>query len=241
MNEQNLVIIITGETGSGKSYLDRFILPNYPNIEIVSKYTTRKPRVDEGNVKDVRAGLSKEKIDAMDYTYVNPLNNESYGAQKSDIDDVLSRGKIPCVDLSSEKAYLEMLNDYPNALLILKIVPFFEEDTMQETFERQGRDPQEFESRKSALVSPLTEWVYKYDNMREIINPYFMRSCPDKISASIIARRFESIITSECNKNLGATLLDDEDNSKGLYHYLYYYSKNRPHDTELSIDFKGLK
>lgn len=235
MNEDNLIIVIAGETGSGKSYLERFIFPNYPNLEIVSKYTTRKPRVDESNVKDVHAGLSKEEIDAMDYTYINRITGESYGLKKSEIEDSLKRGKIPCVDFSNEKAYLDMLNDFPNSILILKVIPYFDEESMKKTFDNQGRDPEEFAVRKSVLDSPLTDWVYKYDNMREVINPYFMRTIPEEISRCVVAKRIESVIQDECQKDLGSTLIGDNKNYRGLYEYLYYLSKNHPIDSEMSI------
>ncbi len=239
MNEANFIIVIAGETGSGKSYLERVILPNYPNIEIVSKYTTRKPRIDESNVKDVRAGLTKEEIEAMDYHYVNSLTGESYGLKKSEIEESLKRGKIPCVDFSNEKAYLEMLQDFPNSILILKIVPYFDEESMKTTFDRQGRNPEEFEERKAALDTPLTDWVYKYENMREVINPYFMRTIPDEISKNVVVRRIESVIQDECQKDLGATLLGEGKEYRGLYDYLYYLSKNRPIDHDITIEKKG--
>lgn len=241
MNEKNLIIVITGETGSGKSYLERFILPSYPNIEIVSKYTTRNPRTDETGVMDVHAGLSREDIESMDYTYVNSLNGEAYGIKRTEIDEVLSNGKIPCVDFSNEQAYLKMLEDYPNSLLILKIIPYFDEESMKDTFDRQGREPLEFETRKQALKSPLTNWVYKYDNMREVVNPYFMRSIPESISKNIIAHRIEAIISDECRRDLGASLLDEDSKYMGLYHYLYYYSKNRPVDNAMSLSSKEMK
>lgn len=239
MNEDNFIIVIAGETGSGKSYLERAILPNYPNLEIVSKYTTRKPRIDESNVKDVRAGLTKEEIEEMDYHYINRLTGESYGLKKLEIESSLKRGKIPCVDFSDEKAYLDMLQDFPNSILILKIVPYFDEESMKETFNRQGRNPEEFEERKSALENPLTDWVYKYENMREVINPYFMRNIPDEISKNVVAKRIESVIQDECQKDLGATLLGDSKEYHGLYDYLYYLSKNRPIDQDLTIKKKG--
>lgn len=240
MDAKNLIIVITGETGSGKSYLERYIFPQYPNIEVLSKYTTRKPRIDEENVKDVHAGLSKDEVAAMDYTYINPLNNETYGIKKEDIDESLSRGKIPCVDLSNEEAYIKMLEDYPNSILILKIVPCFDEESMKDTFERQGREASEFAIRRSALVSPLTNWVYKYPNMREIINPYFMRSLSDSLSSSVVAHRLESILNDECHLDLGVSIARDN-NYMGIYKYLYYYSKHRPVDDALNFEGKGLK
>lgn len=49
----------------------------------------------------------------------------------------------------------------------------------------------------------------------------------------MLTRRLEHIILDECHRDLGATYYLD--NANGLYDYLYYYSKNRPVDSEISI------
>lgn len=238
---QNLIVVLVGETGSGKSFISRELLPKYPNVEIITKYTTRKPRLDEKNVRDVHAGLTIKEVMEMDYHYMNCLNGEHYGLKKEEFDRAFQKGKIPFVDISNEKAYLSIVRDYPNQVLLLKVVPYFEEDTMKETFERQKRDPKEFEQRKSALQEPLTDWTYQYDNMREVVNPYFLRNIPKEISANVLLRRLESVIGEECNANLGASLAKVNDGSNAVYKYLYYYSKSRPLDKEMTIKKQNQK
>ena len=56
---------------------------------------------------------------------------------------------------------------------------------MKETFDRQGRDSKEFIQRKDALINPLTEWANNYQNMREVINPSFLRNCPLEVSINV--------------------------------------------------------
>ena len=82
MNNNELIIVVVGETGSGKSFILRELLPNYPNIENITKYTTRKPRIDEYKVLDVKGDVPLEEIEQMEYNYTNPLNNEHYGFKK---------------------------------------------------------------------------------------------------------------------------------------------------------------
>lgn len=57
-NSTDLIIILVGETGSGKSFISRELLNKYPNIEIITKYTTRKSRIDEKRVFDVKGNMS---------------------------------------------------------------------------------------------------------------------------------------------------------------------------------------
>ncbi len=241
VNSNDLIIVIVGETGSGKSFISRKILTKYPNIEIITKYTTRKSRRDEENVLDVQGNVSIADINQMNYHYTNRLNQEHYAFKKKEIDDSLSKGKIPCIDLSSEEAYLQIINDYPNKVLLLKVVPYLDEDSMKETFERQGRDSQEFNQRKDVLTNPLTDWAYNYSNMREIINPSFLRNCSTEVSLNVLFKRLESIINDECKKDLGFSYSSDNKVSNGLYEYLYFYSKNRPIDKEMNLVSKLLK
>ncbi len=240
-NSNDLIIIIVGETGSGKSFVSRELLTKYPNLEIITKYTTRKSRTDEANVSDVKGDVSFDDICQMNYQYTNRLNLEHYAFKKADIDNSLARGKIPCIDLSNEESYLQICSDYPNRVLLLKVVPYLDEDSMKETFEKQGRDSKEFSQRKDALKNPLTEWAYNYQNMREVINPSFLRNCPLEVSINVLTKRLETIICDECKKDLGFSLISDNKVSNGLYEYLYFLSKNKPVDRELTLASKSLK
>ena len=199
-NSNDLIIVIVGETGIGKSFISRELLTKYPNIEIITKYTTRKSRVDEAHVLDVKGDVSFDDICQMNYRYTNRLNLEYYAFKKQDIDSSLARGKIPCIDLSSEESYLQICSDYPNKVLLLKVVPYLDESSMKETFERQGRDSKEFSQRKDVLTNPLTEWAYNYQNMREVINPSFLRNCPLEVLMNVLTRRLETIICDECKR-----------------------------------------
>ena len=241
MDKNDLIIIIVGETGSGKSFVSRELLTKYPNIEIITKYTTRKSRSDESNVSDVKGDISLEEIKQMNYQYINRLNQEHYAFKKQEIDNSLANGKIPCIDLSNEESYLQICHDYPNKVLLLKVVPYLDEDSMKESFEKQGRDSKEFLERKDALTNPLTDWAYNYENMREVINPSFLRNCPLEVSINVIAKRLESIICDECKKELGFSFVSNIKSSNELYEYLYFLSKNRPIDKEMTIASKSLK
>lgn len=241
IDSNELIIIIVGETGSGKSFISRELLTKYPNIEIITKYTTRMSRSDEKDVPDVKGDVPLEDINQMNYHYINRLNQEHYAFKKKEIENSLAKGKIPCIDLSSEEAYLQIVSDYPNKVLLLKVVPYLDEDSMKEIFESQGRDSKEFIQRKDALANPLTDWAYNYSNMREIINPSFLRNCPLEVSINVLIRRIENIINGECKKDLGFSYSLDNKISNGLYEYLYFYSKNRPIDKEMSLVSKSLK
>lgn len=241
MADFDLIIVLVGESGSGKSFILREILSKYPNIELITKYTTRKSRIDESGVLDVRGNVSLEDICCMDYQYINCNNLEHYAFKKEEIDDSLERGKIPCLDLSNENSYLQLLNDYPNNILLLKVVPYYDTNSLKKVFEEQGRSQKEFEQRKESLNHPLTDWVYHYKNIREIVNPFFMHSISKEISIGVLKNRLESILLDECNKDLGVSYTKNNRHVLPLYQYLYHYSKNKPKDEPLDFTSKFLK
>ena len=67
-NNNGLIIIITGETSSRKSFIARKVLLQYPNVRPVTKYMTRKSRVDEVNKKDVLGDIPIEEVLKMGYS-----------------------------------------------------------------------------------------------------------------------------------------------------------------------------
>ena len=89
VNSSDLIIVIVGETGSGKSFISREILTKYPNIEIITKYTTRKSRADETNVLDIKGDVSFNDICQMNYRYINRLNLEHYAFKKVDMKNLI--------------------------------------------------------------------------------------------------------------------------------------------------------
>lgn len=239
MSDNELLIVLTGESGSGKSYIQRDLLSKYPNVDIITKYTSRKSRIDENNVVDTIGNVPINEMRKMDYTYINPHNHEIYGFLKEDIDSSLQNKRIPCIAPSDEETYKKLLEDYPNKIVLLKIIPYYNEETMKDVFEKQGRTLSEFLERKQVLASPLTEWTENCHNMRKIINPYFTRSLSLEVSNDIIFTRLEFILDKELHQDLGASYSTGI--SKGIYDYLYYYSKNRPIDREFTISQKHFK
>lgn len=232
----DLIIIVVGETGSGKSWIMNHILSKYQNIKMVKKYTTRKSRIDERENSESQGNMSIQEIEQMKYTYVNPINKELYGIKFDDINNALNNNLIPCLEISNEDVYLSILNDFSDKrILLLKVVPYFDEESMKDTFEKQGRNPIEFEQRKSVLQNPLTDWVYDYKNIREIANPYFLRNCPPDVSNDVIVKRIENILKYELNIDLRESYIGNS-NYMGLYRYLYVYSNNKPKDEK--FDFK---
>lgn len=115
-------------------------------------------------------------ISSFRYSYTNPYNHEKYGFCETQIQNSLANGKILLLDLSNEGCYFQLISDYPNQVLILNIIPYLDEEKMYETFKVQKRDEHEYVERKVVFKNPITTWVYKYRNRREIINPYFLRN-----------------------------------------------------------------
>jgi len=119
MKKNQLIIAVVG---GGESYITREILPIFPKIKVIPKYPTKIVSQYDGCSWD----MTEEQMKTMDYRdvhYVGPLNYQSYGFKKEEIDAALEEGMSPCIDLFSEETYLELKEDYPNQVLLLKVVP----------------------------------------------------------------------------------------------------------------------
>lgn len=112
------LIIISGASGAGKSFLLEQLSKFMGDIIPITKKTTRSPRKNEPKERslDLIFNCTKEVVNECNYKY---LYCESlYGILKQDIDDVLSNNKSPVVIVADCAKIKEMKQDYKTALVI---------------------------------------------------------------------------------------------------------------------------
>ena len=133
--------------------------------------------------------------------------------------------------MRDETTIRQIMADYPNSVLILKFQPYFTEESLRTTFERQGRTLEEYEERKHTWYNPTTEWANGLkSNFRIILNPMLLKNISASESDDFLCTRLENILEGECKCNLGSSFKTGE--ARGLYSYFYYMSKRRPSDSQ---------
>lgn len=113
------LVIISGTSGSGKSYL--LANHNYLGVEysIVKKKTTRPPRRNENTDDNAEFifNVSEEEVASCEYSYY--FRKGHYGFNCDDIDKLLAQKKIPMIIIRRINEIIILKKKYKNAVAIL--------------------------------------------------------------------------------------------------------------------------
>lgn len=167
------IIIICGDSGSGKSAFMRNVATQYKNLTIIKKYTTREARSDENDAIEIQGNYREEEIKKLEYNYQK--NNNLYGFSKKEIDKSLRNNKHAIVIIRDLNILDKIYNDYPNIVFPFFIErPFIISERIK-SLKEQGRGKEEI---NKILTNPLddTKNIYyprlNFFKDRIILNPY---------------------------------------------------------------------
>lgn len=108
------ILLISGPSGIGKSYLAKKLASN-SNYEIILPTTTRKIRDGEYDGIDYEF-LTKEEycISKEEFFMDNFFFDNFYGIRKSNVEDILAKGKIP-IGIIYTPVISQFLDFYPES------------------------------------------------------------------------------------------------------------------------------
>ncbi len=95
-----LILLLAGPGGVGKNTILKGLLAARPDVLVgIQKYTTRSPRIGEGNeeFQFVSPETFTQKILDQALIEHNVFNGHAYGVPRQPIDEALQKGKIPVV------------------------------------------------------------------------------------------------------------------------------------------------
>ena len=110
----NKMVLITGGSGVGKTYILQNKDKLGDNYEVIKKYTTRGPRNNETESAPIDLILDQPKDLVSSCDYVYSYRNELYGFNKSDIYRCFENGKTPLFVVRKMDTIKELKNDFPN-------------------------------------------------------------------------------------------------------------------------------
>ncbi|MCD7932560.1 MAG: hypothetical protein LUH15_15075 [Tannerellaceae bacterium] len=139
------LIIVSGASGAGKSFLLRHLHDIDENFIPLKKATTRPHRQGEplNESLDLIFNSPKEVVRSCDYKYT--YCSHHYGIFKQDIYDTLSKGLSPIIIVADCETILEIKKDFKNAL-VLYVQNILSGEDLRNVLAKEG-DPIEIEER----------------------------------------------------------------------------------------------
>lgn len=185
MDQQGLLIVISGPSGAGKGTICRALLEFNPNVELSVSVTTRAPRPGE------KEGVNyffrtidefKKMIDDGEFLEYAEVYGNYYGTPKSYVRDRLMAGRDVILEIDIQGA-LKIKDKFDDAVFIFILPPSMEE-LKQRIIKRGTESAEEVLKRFNSAYKELN-FITRYNYV--VIN--------DTVDAA--ARKIDAIITAE--------------------------------------------
>ncbi len=163
MNEQGILIILSGFAGSGKGTIIKELMSKYDNYALSISATTRQPRPGEEEGVSyffVTEDRFKEMIDRGELLeYANYVGNY-YGTPRAYVEDQLQKGMNVILEIETEGA-LSIKRDYPDAVLVFVMPPSVEE--IYNRLKKRGTEDDETINKRMIKAGFEISVVDRYD------------------------------------------------------------------------------
>lgn len=113
------LVIISGVSGSGKTYILNKMINNEPNYKVIKKRTTRSPRKSE-NLKtniEFKFNCTRNEVENCDYYY--SFKDELYGFNFCDIESYISKSHDVIMIIKPIQIVKAVKRRYDNCITIL--------------------------------------------------------------------------------------------------------------------------
>jgi len=161
---KNKIIVVSGPSGAGKSTICDKALKTFPTLKFSVSYTTREERKAEVNGVDyhfVDNETFDKMIEAGEFAEYADVHQKKYGTSKKDLNDMLSEGLSPLLDIDVQGAQ-QLRETVENAVFIFVLPPSIEECRERIYKRDRGDTEEEIERRLQVALKEIKE-APKYD------------------------------------------------------------------------------
>ena len=163
MNEEGILIVVSGFSGAGKGTIMKGLLKKYDNYALSISATTRDPRPgeEEGKAYFFKTTEEFEKMIAKDelIEYARYVGNY-YGTPKAYVEEQLKAGKDVILEIEIQGA-LKVKEKFPNTLLLFVTPPSAEE--LRRRLEGRGTETQDVIDGRMKRAIEESEYMDQYD------------------------------------------------------------------------------
>ena len=186
MEQNGILIVISGFSGAGKGTLVKALLQKYSNYALSVSMTTRAPREGE------RDGIeyfftTREKFEEtirenglIEYA---PYCGNYYGTPRAYVEEQMSLGNNVILEIEIQGA-LKIKEKFPESLLIFVTPPSAEE--LKRRLEKRGTDSSEVIAKRLSRAAEESEGIEAYDYI--VVNDD-LDTCVDEVHRLVEAAR----------------------------------------------------
>lgn len=167
----NLIIVISGPSGSGKSEVVKRILKERKDVSQIATYTTRKPRDGEENSTQYNFISHRQYLELLKNNQLmagSKIDGEYYGAPI--LDDVLKKydNQVFLMDIGVTGGF-EIKDKYPETVMIY-LIPLTENQLLSQRGNRgKSRQARAKKQIERILSNNKYEWLVKNDIIEETV------------------------------------------------------------------------
>ncbi|MCM8820485.1 MAG: guanylate kinase [Candidatus Omnitrophica bacterium] len=165
MSKSGKIFVISAPSGTGKTIIARKLKEKIKNIEIITTYTTRKPRPGEKDSYDYYFTTSikfKRMIKNNDFAEWALVYGNYYGTPKKEIISAINKGKKALLIIDTQGG-MSIKRIFPEAVLIGLLPPSIKEQERRMR-ERSGLSEEEIQKRLEAAKEERKVILSEYDH-----------------------------------------------------------------------------
>ena len=186
MEQNGILIVISGFSGAGKGTLVRGLLNKYGNYVLSVSMTTRPPR--EGERDGIEYFFTdkdhfEETIEQNGLIEYASYCGNYYGTPRVYVEDQMANGKDVILEIEIQGA-LKIKEKFPESLLIFVTAPDAQE--LMRRLKKRGTESEEMVARRLARAVEESEGIESYDYI--VVNDD-VETCVDEIHRLVDAAR----------------------------------------------------
>ena len=172
------LVIMSGKSGCGKTFLVNNVIANSDKLEIVRKLSTRKLRPCENKILDLKTDCKIDEV--MKCDIITKTAGQYYGINIQTIDNIIKNGKTPVIITSVIDVIKELTKIYSDYVSIyIKIN--LKEDELFKILQKQGRED------KDILNKLISERKFiTYEENSDIFNYLLVNNYDSKFEKEFI-------------------------------------------------------
>ena len=163
MNQQGILVVVSGFSGAGKGTLMKELLKRYDNYALSVSATTRQPREGEKDGEDyffVNREYFQQMIEEGRLVEYAQYVNHYYGTPRDYVEKKMAEGKDVILEIEIQGA-LKVKERFPEVSLIFITPP--DAKVLRERLEGRGTETQDVIEKRLARAAQECAYMDQYD------------------------------------------------------------------------------